>query len=480
MDTGDLKIGVVYFNEDKTAFLYFDGNLTHINGTEDVPSGNSLFLCNLTGYELDRKGLSNSRFIKDDFFDLRIKVMLKEVGLDIVKLTDGLELKNNLDDIAKSLGFILSIFKGSALFVEKYLLVDGVSESVQIRDIFAYNSFAQAIYACTTQDFKLRTINAAVKDIFDKSPDILLECTTALSKNWIVAESDNSMPSKQECALQTVVLTEHRQSLFASLISKKIPSGVWTEVDLENADVEEYLSSDKHILMRITFQKTDEVLSSLLNFGGIKQGLDIGSIMNNWMTVEEFLAVKEYLSEYSIVNMLVCEDSAHHPLLEVHQKIVADLDVKGAGWNMSYLAGFLEMHMYEAINKKTCISPASAYSASMYRLKSLVSAIQTSMIGKEGRMKTTDWFWVFAYGLGKVSIRVPVPEQASSTNFDDRVAIIAKQVNLIPPVLNCLSYFEEVPKDAGLTPQNMLRWLHSTGNLSKMMTLTQQTTEQLQ
>lgn len=479
MDTTNLSFGIVYLQEHQ-GFMFFKDKLTQINGTEDVPSGSNLFWCNLTGFELYQRGLTESRFIKDDFFDLRIRVILKELGLDIIKLTSGFEYKNNIKDITKALSFVNDILEGVVVFSQKYLLTGESRESLQLKDIFSYNTFAQAVYACKTKDFKLSIIKENINDIFKNSDELLVEAVEALSRSWVVAESSDDMPSKQEAQLSTVMFIQHRQDLFKEIMSIEIPKGRWTEISLEdiNNDADAFLekNSNKLIMCRIAFEKTDPALSSLLNFGGIKQGLNIASVMNNWMTITELNALKSHLINYSIVNILICEDSGPHPMLGLYQQVKQELGLVGSGWSTSYLSGFLEMHLFESINKKAYFnnlnvkSPAGAYLTSVYRLYSLLFALNVSAEGK-GAMKTVDCFWVFAYGMGKVGVRIPLPQDASTTNFDDRVAVVSQKTKLIPPVLKCLSFSEQMPKGSDVTASNIVRWINISGNFDTIQKL---------
>ncbi|MBW5288887.1 MAG: hypothetical protein Rpha_1251 [Candidatus Ruthia sp. Apha_13_S6] len=52
--------------------FYLNENLVKFNSTAEIPAGNTLFWTNYSGYDLSKNGLKDSRFIKDNFFEIRM------------------------------------------------------------------------------------------------------------------------------------------------------------------------------------------------------------------------------------------------------------------------------------------------------------------------------------------------------------------------------------------------------------------------
>ncbi|MBW5288888.1 hypothetical protein [Abyssogena phaseoliformis symbiont] len=77
------------------------------------------------------------------------------------------------------------------------MLVDDVAKQLSIIDIFSYDSFAQAIYACATNDIKLINIKKAVNDIVSNSAELLPDTIVACSRSWISTEEHPDAPKKR-------------------------------------------------------------------------------------------------------------------------------------------------------------------------------------------------------------------------------------------------------------------------------------------
>ncbi|MBW5288891.1 MAG: hypothetical protein Rpha_1255 [Candidatus Ruthia sp. Apha_13_S6] len=134
------------------------------------------------------------------------------------------------------------------------------------------------------------------------------------------------------------------------------------------------------------------------------------------------------------------------------------------------------MHLLESINKgyyingRSSKSAAGAYLNSLIKLKTLLSALQSSSTGEFQDLQTDSW-WVFAYGMDKVVIRAPqLNESITPDNFYDRVSRVAQISQLSPPILYWQT-FEHVKKPEQNSVELMHAYMCSMGYLDKFITM---------
>ena len=473
-----VDFGIVFFIDRNRGFFYLDKTVTKFNSTAEIPAGGALFWTNYSAYDLSKKGLKDSRFIKDNFFEMRMTLILKEFSLDIKDFIS--KESSNEENIKKSFSLMSDIFMGVIAFIDRFLLVGDVAKQLSIVDIFSYNSLAQAIYACATNDVKLVNVKKAVNDIVSNSAELLPSAVAACSRSWVPTEEHPDAPRRDELQTKPVVFNQQRQVFVNSLIKNSIPSGNWRKVSLSELNspieyVKENYAKNKAMFCRINFKKTSPIISRLLAFGGVKSNDNfLGSTMFNWLTGVELMVLEEHLEDYQISDILIADDTAEHPLFSLYQKIQDECNSVGSGWSLSFLPGFIEMHLLESINKeyyvsgKSCKSPAGAYLSSLIKLKTLLLALESSSAGELQDLKVDSW-WVFAYGMGRVVIRVPqFDESITPDNFDDRVSRVATESLLSPPILHCQT-FEYIKKPDKNSIERTHSYMHSMGYLDKLI-----------
>lgn len=474
----NIDFGIVFFIDRDRGFFYLNKTLIKFNSTADIPAGNVLFWTNYSGYDLSKNGLKDSRFIKDNFFEMRMVLILKEFGLDIKGFVS--KESSSQDNLELSFSLLYDILTGVVAFANKFLLVGDVAKQLSVIDIFSYDSFAQATYACATNDINLINVKKAISDIGSNSAELLPDAIAACSRSWISTEEHPDAPRRDELQTKPVVFNQQRQLFVNFLIKESIPSGNWQKVPLSEFDdpieyVKENQAKGKAMFCRVNFKRTSPIISRLLAFGGIKNNNNfLGSTMFNWLTGLELIALKDHLEDYQISDILIADATVAHPLFSLYQKIQDECNAPGNGWSLSFLPGFIEMHLLEAINKeyyingKSSKSAAGAYLNSLIKLKTLLSALQSSSSGELQELKVDSW-WVFAYGMGRIVIRVPkLNESITPDNFDDRVSRVAQKSFLSPPILNCQT-FEHVKKPEQNSVELIHAYMCSMGYLDKLI-----------
>lgn len=117
------------------------------------------------------------------------------------------------------------------------------------------------------------------------------------------------------------------------------------------------------------------------------------------------------------------------------------MSIKGSGWKISWLSGFIKCHIYHALTQKYFVDSVKMYSTQAaflleeLKLASMTFAIKAITAG-EFENFSEDRFWVFAYGHGRVAIRVPLGRGGEVTLATLRANIlnISNATGLVSPL----------------------------------------------